>query len=179
MMSENAVPETVTSPAAEIPASVEPVVAAPIDYSGLKLPEGYTAEDIAVTALRAQAETHKLPLEALQAQIDAVAARDAAAADVFKSQREAWAKELAADKDVGGAKLPENMGHANKWLETYGSPELKQLLTESGLGEHPLLVKALIKAGKDASEAPVIPSNGAANVDPYRVLYPNSPQMFQ
>ena len=168
-----------TSPAAEIPASVEPVVAAPIDYSGLKLPEGVTAEDIAVTTLRAQAETHKLPLEALQAQIDAVVSRETALLAQLATDREAWVAEVKADKEFGGAKYNENLAHANKWLETYGSPELKEFLTTNGLGDHPLLMKALMKAGRDAAESPVLKSGGSASVDPYKLMYPNSPQMFQ
>lgn len=162
-------PAAVTTAPAEVaptPPAVAPVEAAPpaaaIDYSTLSIPEAIKSEGF-VTSVRSLAEQHQMPVAAAQGVLDAIAAEAKASVDGWAAQREAWRTELAADKDVG----PQGMAHVKTWLDTYGSAELREMLTETGLGDHPLLVRALVKAGKDAGEAPIVPSNGATPPGPW------------
>jgi hypothetical protein len=72
-----------------------------------------------------------------------------------------WADEVKTDKDIGGDKLAENLGVAKKALDL-GPPELKALLNESGLGNHPAVVKWAIAVGKALSEDKFVPATGGA-----------------
>lgn len=68
------------------------------------------------------------------------------------------ARDVQADPEVGGAKLTEAKAHAAKAI-AHGIPdatkrsEFSQFLNESGLGNHPLLVRVLASAGRALGEA--------------------------
>lgn len=188
-MTTEAVPEVPNEPAAPTPEpapapAVTPPPAAPaepappavaIDYSTLAGAEGVVS-DAFVTAVRGLAETHKIPIEAAQGVLDALAGENKAALDGFAAQREAWKAQVKADPAIGD----QGLAHVNTWMDTFGSPELRTMLEQVGIADHPLLVAALVKAGKEAGEAPIVPSGGgAAAVDIYRTMYPNSPVLFQ
>jgi hypothetical protein len=48
--------------------------------------------------------------------------------------------------------LPENLAAAKMALDTFGTPELRTLLIETGLGDHPEMIRAFVRAGKAISE---------------------------
>jgi hypothetical protein len=62
-----------------------------------------------------------------------------------------WTKALATDKEFGGDKLAENLATANKALTSFGSPELLTLLRETGLNNHPEIIRAWFRAGQAIS----------------------------
>ncbi|MEQ0776177.1 protease [Paraburkholderia tropica] len=72
--------------------------------------------------------------------------------DAQKAQIAQWAETTQTDKELGGDALGENLAVAKKALDTFGTPELKKLLNESGLGNHPEIVRLFVKAGKAISE---------------------------
>lgn len=87
-----------------------------------------------------------------------------------------WADTTRADKELGGDKLQENLATASKALEAFGSPELRGLLNESGLGNHPEVIRMFFKAGKAISEDSFVGGkrvNSAASTDPAKRLFPN------
>jgi len=78
-----------------------------------------------------------------------------ATAESIVEQAKTWAAEAVADPDLGGGKvetLNENLVHAARFRDEFGSPELTKFLTESALGNHPLLIKAFVNAGKALAE---------------------------
>jgi hypothetical protein len=78
--------------------------------------------------------------------------------------RNEWAQQAQADKEFGGDKLQENLAVAKKALDSFGSPELRALLNESGLGNNPEVIRFMYRAGKAISEDSFVGnSTGAAN----------------
>ncbi|WP_272520131.1 peptidase [Providencia sp. PROV223] len=71
-------------------------------------------------------------------------------ADEWQKQITGWAETVKADKDGLGS--DESIGNAQKALDQFGSPELKSYLVETGLGNHPELVRVFSKIGKAMSE---------------------------
>lgn len=71
--------------------------------------------------------------------------------DAYAQQVEDWGKAAKDDKEFGGAKFDENVAHAQKFLATFGTPELKALLAD-GLGNHPELIRVCARAGKALQE---------------------------
>jgi hypothetical protein len=65
---------------------------------------------------------------------------------------ESWANEVKADKEIGGAKLDANLAVAKKGVEAVGGKDLVDFFNSSGLGNHPLLVKAFYNVGMKISE---------------------------
>ncbi|EBF0275048.1 peptidase [Salmonella enterica] len=77
-------------------------------------------------------------------------------AESWQKTTEQWAADVKADKEIGGDKLTANLSAAQRALEQFGDPELKEYLDSTGLGNHPALVKAFIKVGKAMSEDKVV-----------------------
>ncbi len=71
-------------------------------------------------------------------------------ADEWQKQVTGWAETVKADKEGLGS--TESIGYAQKALDQFGSPELKSYLVETGLGNHPELVRVFSKIGKSMSE---------------------------
>lgn len=71
--------------------------------------------------------------------------------DAYAQQVEDWGKAARDDQEFGGAKFDENVGHAQKFIATFGTPELKALLAD-GLGNHPELIRICARAGKALQE---------------------------
>lgn len=102
----------------------------------------------------------------------AMARRQAEAIEGVKTQ---WAESARTDKEFGGDKLGENLAVAKKALDSFGSPELRTLLNESGLGNHPEVIRFMVRAGKAISEDGLVQGtrSTAAAADPAKRLFPN------
>lgn len=134
-----------------------------------KLPEGVDPKGEAVEELRATAKEFGLTQEQAQRIAD-LGAKQAQgfAAQLVEQQRTMtteWAQQTTTDKEIGGDKLSENLGVAKKALDTFGSKELKTLLNQSGLGNHPEVVRFMVKAGKAISEDGHLVTGSAAQAD--------------
>lgn len=141
------------------------------------VPEGTTMDPKGLEAFSEVAKELDLSQEAAQKVIDkmapAMAARQAEAIEAVKTE---WAEGSRADKEFGGDKLNENLAVAKKALDTFGTPELRTLLNESGLGNHPEIIRMMYRAGKAISEDRfVAPSAGGptGSKDFAKSLYPN------
>lgn len=91
--------------------------------------------------------------------------------EAWQAQTEQWAADVKADKEVGGDKLTANLSAAQRALDQFGTPELREYLDGSGLGNHPELVKAFIKVGKAMSEDGVITGKESGQRSAAEVLY--------
>lgn len=95
--------------------------------------------------------------------------------EMVEAAKAEWAGAVRADKEIGGDALDANLGIAKKALQAFGTPELTALLNESGLGNHPEIIRAFYRAGKAISEDGVIlGGQGGAQKGDARRLYPNS-----
>lgn len=70
-------------------------------------------------------------------------------AEAWQQQVTGWAETVQADKELGSV---ESIGNAQKAMEQFGTPELKEYLNETGLGNHPELIRIFSKIGKSMSE---------------------------
>jgi len=192
--SQAAAPEASTAPATSIEAKpVEGQEAKPgeklddaakpaeVTYE-FKVPEGFDPNTEGMNELKATAKELGLTPEQAQriADLGVKQAQGFAAqlADQQKTLTAQWAEETTTDKEIGGDKLPENLGVAKKALDTFGTKELKTLLNQSGLGNHPEIVRFMVKAGKAISEDGKLVTGSAAQADRAAMpienrLYPN------
>lgn len=117
-------------------------------------PEGSEALDSQVLERFSEvAKELNLPHDKAQLVLDKMAPTLAARqAEQIAQVSKDWAEASRNDKEFGGNKLDENLGVAKKALDTFGSPEFKTLLNESGLGNHPEVIRFLVRTGKATSE---------------------------
>nr|WP_314520720.1 peptidase [uncultured Lelliottia sp.] len=92
-------------------------------------------------------------------------------ADAWQATTEQWAADVKADKEIGGDRLTENLSAAQRALDQFGTPELKEYLNTTGLGNHPDLVKTFVKIGKSMSEDGMVTGKETGQRSAAEVLY--------
>lgn len=147
---------------------------APEKYEAFTAPEGTALDATVMTEFETAARELNLPQDAAQKLIDKMApvmAKQQTAQ--LEQMRTDWAAASTSDKEFGGDKLPENLGFARKALDTFATPELKTILNDTGLGNHPELVRFMVRAGKAISEDRIVTGGApaSANRSAAEVLY--------
>ncbi|MEX2991180.1 peptidase [Serratia fonticola] len=94
-------------------------------------------------------------------------------AEAWSKQVTDWGDQVKADKEIGGDKLTASVGQAQRALDQFGTPALREYLESSGLGNHPELVRAFAKVGKMMSEDKIIMPNQGGQRSAADVLYGN------
>lgn len=92
----------------------------------------------------------------------------------LKAQVEGWVEQTKSDQELGGAKFKENMEQAKRVVERYSTPEFMKFLNDSGLGNHPDMVRVFYRISKAAAEDKLVfaGSEGVGGRrDPAEVLY--------
>lgn len=141
-------PKTETPPAS--PAELE-----------LKVPERATLDPKTLEVFKSWAKDGKVEGKQAQALLDQVIARQTELSKELEAraqQEEAavlktWDEQLAADKELGGAKLKENMAAAMRFAERLAPDgSLRKFLADTRLDRHPTIVRAFHRLSQVVSE---------------------------
>lgn len=164
------------SPDAETTGETETKPDGPPERYEFAAPEGQSYTPSVIEAYSEVAKEIGLTQESAQKVLDRVspamvAAQQAQLAAAFKQ----WETDARADQEIGGDKFDANLGIANKALDDLGTPELRGLLKESGLGSHPEVLRFFYRAGKAISEDTRVVTGGqrATPPDPAKRMFPN------
>jgi hypothetical protein len=150
---------------------------APEEYADFTLPEGFTADGPVLTDFKATAKEMGLTQDAAQKVVDLGAKL---VEQTQQQMRDAWAQTTAkwvdtikTDPEIGGAQMNERVAVAVKALDKFGTPELRAALNETGMGNHPEVVRFFHRVGLAISEDTLVTSNtkAAAPKDAAEVLY--------
>ena len=135
---------------------------APEQYE-FKAPEGEAFDNAVIEAYSEVAKELNLSNDDAQKLLDKVApviqARQLERIEAVKTE---WETASKSDKEFGGDKLNDSLGTAKKALDAFGTPELKALLNESGLGNNPEVIRFMVRAGKAISEDKFVGGRPAA-----------------
>lgn len=85
------------------------------------------------------------------------AAREAMAAE--------WVNTAKTDKEYGGANFTKSLAIADRGLAQFGTPELRTLLEQTGLGNHPEMVRFAYRAGLTVTEPGPVGATAPAGAD--------------
>ena len=117
-----------------------------------------------VTAFGKVAKELDLPQDAAQKVLDKVApVIQAKQAEQVEKARIDWAEESKSDDEFGGETFETNLEVAKTALNAFGTDPFKQLLSESGLGNHPEVIRFMYRAGKAISEDSYVGNSQGAN----------------
>ena len=139
-------------------------VGAPEKYE-FKAPEGKNFDNEVISTYSQVARELNLSQASAQKMLDTLgpklAERQMAQIDTI---RQGWVDSSRIDKEFGGESLDKNMSVAKKALDTFGTPELRTVLNQSGLGNHPEIIRFFFRAGKSISEDGYVgPSSGSSS----------------
>ena len=111
----------------------------------------------------------------IDAHLSALDCQNHAHQDHHYRTRENWRSECQCDTEIGGPQMAANLARAREVMRTFGSPALRELLDESGLGDHPEVVRFFVRIGKAVGEGNYVAGSGGVSkpLTPAQKLYPN------
>lgn len=152
---------------------------APFDPAKLELPEGMQLDEELMEQFAPLAKDLGLSQEQGQALVamhtQALQSMHERVTKAFGDTVAGWAETAKTDKEIGGDKYAENVATAVKAIDRFGSPELQKALNETGMGNHPELIRFCLRIGKAISEDAFGPDAGQSGEggtrSPADVLY--------
>lgn len=97
------------------------------------------------------------------------------AMQTWNTLQETWQNEAKADPEIGGDKLEANLGRISTLINVHGTPELREIMTQTGAGNNVHVIKFLSKIaaamGESLPAPAAVPPGGeksAANI-----MFPN------
>ncbi|WP_443747237.1 hypothetical protein [Asticcacaulis solisilvae] len=154
---------------------------APETYADFALPDGIAIDPAVAGDLKDLARALNLPQDQAQKIAD-LGARQAqrwadAQAKALNDASEAWVHATKSDAELGGDKLNEALAAGSRAMDAFGTPQLKSLLNETRLGNHPELVRFIARVGKAISDDTFVSgdrSAGTRGADMASRLYPGA-----
>lgn len=127
----------------------------------LELKDGLTQADL--DEVQSMMKEYSLSKEAAQKILDSranfVSSIDSAQKERMKKVADGWKTESMNDPEIGGDKLVKSVNMADRAIKMFAPQGFREILDETGLGNHPLLVKFLARVGKqidsDSIEKPL------------------------
>jgi len=171
--------EAETAASEDNQASEDAVANVPENYE-FTLPEGVTIDDSTMGDLKSLSKELGLSQEQAQKIADLGVQQNERWAqqqlEYAMQAREEWATQVKADKELGGPAFDESIASASRAIKEFGSPELVNLLNETGLGNHPEVIRAFYKVGKMIEDDKIVPGGRNSNepLDAAKRLYNNS-----
>ena len=156
---------------------------APAEYADFTVPEGMELDKEAAEAFSPVAKELNLTQEQAQSLVNLQSEQ---VQKMAKAQEETWAEtttkwreDAKSDKEFGGEAFDENVGKAKHALDEIGTPELRDLLDVTGTGNHPEVIRLLVKVDKLIGEDKIHlgGTSGEGPKDLSKVLYNKSPEM--
>lgn len=176
-------PETLEGSSGGEPAEA---ATAPDSYD-LQAPEGFALDPQAIAAATpvfrelglSNEQANKLMPVAAQFAAGLTDKLNAQILGQVRSERKAWLDAAMADREIGGAQWKQTLAKGAYALESLGFPKgsaFRVLLDESGLGNHPEMIRAWAKVGRAIGEDSDFVRGGAATAsrrDTAETLYPD------
>lgn len=139
---------------------------APTGEYQFQAPEGMELDTAAVEAFTPVAQELGLNQEQAQKLVDLYATRvqenQTEQSEAWARQLDQWVDDLKNDPEIGGRNFDSSLRDAGRAMDKFATPELRSFLDESGLGNHPELVKLMAKIGKEVGEDNLISPPGSS-----------------
>jgi len=151
----------------------------PDTYADFVMPEGVELDSALLTEAAPLFKELGLTQDQAQKLVDFQAAQAKASSessvDAFNQLMNDWQTQSKNDKEFGGDNFEESVGIARQAIDKFGTPELKQLLEEHGVGNHPEVIRFMVKVGKlTAEDVPGGTTTATSQAqDRVSLLYPN------
>lgn len=145
----------------------------PVTYQPFTFPEGWTPAEDRANAFTEILARHRAPQELGQELVnyymDEVRQAGEVQTKVWDDLQTTWVKEVREDKDIGGDKLPTVLSRAARLMDTTmgeDSAKLREVLTLTGAGNNPVVIKFMDKVALAMGEARAVPAQGGPAPQP-------------
>ena len=175
--------ETVESTSEEVQpeaveAEAEENAGEPVEYT-FELPEGVSMADETLDSLKTLAGDLKRDQDSADKVkdlgVEMLKKWETAQSDALEAARSEWAESSKSDPEIGGAKFEQNLAGAKAALEKFATPELVSLLDESGLGNHPDMIRLFWKLNNQISDDSLVSGSPAPTArSRAEIMYPSN-----
>lgn len=132
-----------------------------LEEYNLQLDEGVHIDSVVLSVFSEIAKELNLPQESAQTLLNKVIpVFNTRQMEQIKDVQNGWYKSAVNDPEFGGHRLKTSVWSANKALKTYGTPAFIKLLEESGLQNHPEMVRFAFRVGSTLKDDKVISAGG-------------------
>jgi len=139
-------------------ADAEPV------YGEFTMPDGVKVDEEAMAVFLPMIKEFGLGQAQAQRLVDMytnqVVATTEAQRSAYEDRVSGWLERGASDKEIGGDKADESLSLANKAMREFGSSNLKASMDETGVGNHPEMIRFMSRVGRAIGEDKIIPGDG-------------------
>lgn len=146
----------------------------------LSAPEGFDLDPAAVEQYSPKFKeaglTGKQAQAALNMHAEFLATMQQQQAEQHAKEVSGWLKQAETDKEIGGVNWDATKAHASSFVRQHGTAEFKALLDQTGLGNHPEMIRIMAKAGALISEDTPAQNGGGGSgqtKDRASILYPD------
>lgn len=153
----------------------KPIEVAPeeINYTDFEVPEGMEVDTAFLDASSGTLKELGLNQEQAQKIVDLYAGKVAEQTDMMNAQINEWQNEARSDKEYGGDAFDANIGLAGKALGEFGNDALTKVLDDTGMGNHPEIIRFMVNVGKTlAEDSPGLGNAGGQAKTREEILYP-------
>jgi hypothetical protein len=124
----------------------------PDEYTDFQTPEGVELDNELLASANPLFKELGLSQEQAQKLVDFQSAQVQAQSDQLIQQTNTWKEAAKTDSEFGGQNFDENIGKASTAIDQFFSQEFKTLLNNTGLGNHPEVIRGFVKIGKQLAE---------------------------
>ena len=153
-------------------------------YDDFQLPDGVELDAQALESVSPLMQQAGLTQEQAQSLVTWYAEQQQAGMQAqqesFNTMVNEWAEQSKNDSEFGGEKFEENIATAKMAIDKFGTPELKDLLESHGVGNHPEVIRFMVKVGALTKEdnpgagGNNLPAKVSQEQNQLNALYPNS-----
>ena len=168
---------------------IAPPAPQPVEYQPFTAPEGFTLDDAVLKPYTDILSKHGVPQEAAQELLTRYAEQQkqqqTAQLDAWARTRTDWRDKFIKDPEIGGNKQATTLARCAEVIDRFSgsaenAKELRQMLSDTGGGDHPAIIRLLNNVAKAFGEGRPVPATMAkapAPVSTPRSRYPNSPSL--
>lgn len=164
----------------------EPAPALTVEsYKDLKFPEGFQVDEERLSAFKESAIAQKIAPEAAQQFVDMYVSGQQSMIEAFQQERNSqvagWRSESEALPEFQGELRAKSLEKLGKLMEEYGTPETRAIFNETRIGDHPAVVKYLLKMADALTEGEPTPGGkpppqrDGPRRTPGEIFYPGEP----
>lgn len=141
-----------------------PVEPPPLVYE-FTYPENFTPSEKEVSEFTDLLRAHNAPPELGQKLVEFYAQEtarvDQASREVWDRTQIEWQDKVRTDPEIGGAKFDSTMRNCGRVMDEFGSPALREVLTATGAGNHPEVIRFVNKVAEILGEGKPVLGNAA------------------
>lgn len=149
---------------------------APEEYAEFELPDGVALDTAQLDEFKADAKELNLTQEGAQRMVNRALALQQSwtsqAIEAFNTRAGEWREQTINDPEFGGTKLTDTLTGAKRVRDQFGDDDLKQVLDEFRLGDHPAVVRFFARVAQATSEDSFVkPGNAGGDVPLAKAIY--------